>query len=129
MPKKVILVGHCGADTAYLKLAIKKAVPDVDIRTADDEKSLNTALAGNDIDLVLFNRELGYGFKSEEGVEVVRSLRGQHGQTKMMVITNYPDVQQAAVQAGATPGFGKRELGTARVTELLRDALGETVAK
>lgn len=129
MSKKVLLVGHCGADSAYLKLAVKKAVGnDVDLRSAEDSKSLDAALAGG-VDLVLFNRELGYGFATDEGVEVIRALRPLHPEIKMMLVTNYPEYQQAAIAAGATPGFGKRELGTPRVTELLRDALGVAVAK
>ena len=28
MPKKILLVGHCGADSAYLRLAVKKAAGD-----------------------------------------------------------------------------------------------------
>jgi hypothetical protein len=32
------------------------------------------------------------------------------------------------VQAGAVPGFGKREVGTPKVTQLLRDAIAETPA-
>jgi len=124
MAKKVLLVGHCGADAAYLKLAIKKAAGnDVDIRNADDSKSLESAL-GAGADLVLFNRELGYGFATDEGVEAIRALRPLHPNTKMMLVTNYPEYQQAAIAAGATPGFGKRELGSGRVTDLLREALG-----
>jgi hypothetical protein len=41
----------------------------------------------------------------------------------MMLVSNYADAQQAAVAAGALPGFGKRELGTPRVSQLIRDAL------
>jgi hypothetical protein len=42
----------------------------------------------------------------------------------MMLVTNYPEVQAAATAAGAMPGFGKREIGSLRVKELLRGALG-----
>jgi hypothetical protein len=40
-----------------------------------------------------------------------------------MLVSNYPDAQAAAVAAGALPGFGKRELGSARIPELIRSAL------
>jgi hypothetical protein len=42
---------------------------------------------------------------------------------KMMLVSNYPDAQAAAEKAGALPGFGKRDIGSPRVKELLRDAL------
>ena len=46
---------------------------------------------------------------------------------KMMLVSNYPDAQAAAVEAGALPGFGKRDIGSPRVKELLRQALTEDV--
>ena len=36
MSKKVLLVGHCGPDSSYLRMAVKRAVPEVDILMADD---------------------------------------------------------------------------------------------
>jgi len=129
MPKRILLIGHCGADSSYLRLALKKTVPDVQIQSADDANSLTAALDGEPIDLVLFNRELDYGFDSTEGVEVIRSLQSKYANVPMMLVSNYAQAQQAAVSAGALPGFGKRELGSNRVTALLRDALGLSVTK
>jgi len=40
-----------------------------------------------------------------------------------MLVSNYPEAQAAAVAEGALPGFGKREIGTPRVNDLLRNAL------
>jgi len=129
MAKNILFVGHCGPDNSYLRMAAKRAIPDAEILMADDSRELTQVLATKDIDLILFNRELGYGFDPDEGVEVIRALRPTHADTKMMLVSNYPDAQQAAIAAGALPGFGKRELGTPRVTELLRDALGVEAAK
>src|SRR4051812_38774731 len=129
MAKKVLLVGHCGPDSSYLRMTINRAVPEVDIVMADDSGELSKSLQSHDIDLILFNRELGYGFDPDEGVEAIRVLHQGRLNTKMMLVSNYPDAQQAAVAAGAMPGFGKRELGTPRVTELLRDALGVAAQK
>jgi len=122
MSKKVLLVGHCGPDSSYLRSSIKKALGEVDILAADDSEELSRAIRSQAIDLILFNRELGYGFDPDEGVEVIRILHGTT-KTKMMLVSNYPDAQQAAVAAGALPGFGKRELGSTRVLELLRGAI------
>jgi two-component system, chemotaxis family, chemotaxis protein CheY len=127
MTKKVLLVGHCGADSSYLRLAVKKAAPEVHIENAEDTQSLTAALESKTIDLVLFNRELDYGFDSIEGVEVIRSLQPAYAKVPMILVSNYPEAQQAAVAAGALPGFGKRELGSPRVTALLRDALGVAI--
>jgi CheY-like chemotaxis protein len=124
MGKKVVLVGHCGPDSSYLRMTIKKAVPDVEILAADDSAELSKVLESKNPDLLLFNRELGYGFTPDLGVEVIRVLRPTMPNLKMILVSNYADAQQAAEAAGALPGFGKRELGTPRVTELLKHALG-----
>src|SRR5439155_18491264 len=95
---------------------------DVKIVMADDDGELSNALSEG-LDLVLFNRELGYGFSVTQGVRVIEHLRKVSPNLKMMLVTNYPDAQAAAIAAGALPGFGKRELGTTRVAQLLRDAI------
>jgi two-component system chemotaxis response regulator CheY len=121
VPKKVALIGHCGPDSSYLRMTISKAAKDVMILSADDDAELSDVL-GQGPDLLLFNRQLGYGFSETQGVKVIAKLRGKLP-IKMMLISNHLDAQEAAVTAGALPGFGKREIGTPKVLELLREAL------
>jgi len=125
--KKVVLVGHCGADSSYLRIAVASAGPAVSVVSVDDEESLGTALAAG-AELVLINRILDWGFDEQEGVALISRLRRTHPNLKTMLISNYADAQQAAVAAGALPGFGKREIGTAKVKQLLQGALAETSA-
>ena len=122
MAKKILLVGHCGPDSSYLRMTVKKAVEGVEIKSADDSTELHKALVDG-VDLILFNRELGYGFDPDTGVETIKALRATHGHVPMILVSNYPEAQQAALAAGAMPGFGKRELGSPKVAELLRGAL------
>jgi hypothetical protein len=124
MPKTVALIGHCGPDSSYLRSAIAKAMKGVQILSADDDEELSAVL-GEKVDLLLFNRELGHGFSQPEGVQCIARLRVAHPSLRMMLDSNYPDAQAAAEGVGALPGFGKREIGTPRVTELLRGALGD----
>ena len=124
MSKKVALIGHCGPDSSYLRMAVMQASKGVKVVGTDEREELHK-LIEDGVDLLLFNRELGYGFDEEKGVDVIRRLRAEHPELKMMLVTNYPDVQQAAITAGALPGFGKREIGSPRVVQLLKDALGE----
>ena len=124
MPKKVALVGHCGPDASYLRLAVSRAVKDAQIVFADDESTLKKLMDGG-VDLILFNRQLDYGFETDEGVEMIKRLREKNPALKAMLISNYPDAQQAARDVGAVEGFGKREIGSPRVSELIRSALGE----
>ena len=127
--KKVVLVGHCGADSSYLRIAVSSAgAAGVSVVTADDQDGLDAAFADNNVELVLINRVLDWGFEDQEGVTLVAHLRQTHPQVKTMLVSNYPESQAAAVAAGALPGFGKREIGSPRVKELLKSALTATRA-
>jgi CheY-like chemotaxis protein len=126
--KKVLLVGHCGPDSSYLRMTVKNALGDVKILAADDQRELRAALDGG-VDLILFNRELGYGFDEDLGVDVIRWLKPNYPSLKMILVSNYAEAQRAAIEAGALPGFGKRELGSKRVIELLRDAVAKGAAE
>ena len=120
--KKVALVGHCGPDSTYLKLTIRRADAQAEILMVDNEEELKQALDAG-VHLFLFNRELSYGFHESLGVDLIKRLRGSHPALKMMLVSNYPEAQAEAVEAGALPGFGKRDLGSPKVTALIREAL------
>jgi len=122
--KKVVLVGHCGPDSSYLRIAVSGAAKQsqVQVLMADDQSELNKLLADG-VDLLLLNRQLDWGFEAETGVELMQLLRAKFPNVKMMLVSNYPEAQAEAVAAGALPGFGKREIGTPRVKELIREAL------
>ena len=129
MSKKVVLVGHCGPDSSFLRMAVSSAERGVQVTMADDAQELKAALDGG-VDLVLLNRELGWGFEQSLGVDVIKLFGRSYPQTKFMLVSNYADAQAAAVAAGGVPGFGKREIGQPRVAQLIRDALaaGTSVA-
>jgi ActR/RegA family two-component response regulator len=122
-PKRVLLIGHCGPDASYLRMAVRSALGEVEIISAAEMDDMTNALKAG-VDLVLLNRELDYGFEPDSGVEMVQLLRKTYAKLPMIVVSNYPEVQTAAAAAGAMPGFGKREIGTPRVISLLRAATG-----
>ena len=104
-------------------MAVRGALGQAEIISADDNAAMDRALEQG-VDLILFNRELAYGFEPDAGVEMIRSLKAKHPNMRMMLVSNYPDAQAAAAAAGALPGFGKRDIGSPRVKNLLRDAVG-----
>lgn len=120
--RKIVLVGHCGPDASYLRLAVSSADRQAKILAADDEESLQQLLTSG-VDLLLLNRVLDSGFAEQLGVDLIRRLRAKNPQMKMMLVSNYSDAQADAVVAGALPGFGKHDIGSPRVGEVLRSAL------
>jgi two-component system, chemotaxis family, chemotaxis protein CheY len=123
---RVALAGHCGPDSSYLRMATSKALPGAHILMVDDDAELRRLLADG-LELVLVNRVLDYGFQDETGVDLIRRYRSEFPGGRYMLVSNYPEAQQEAVSAGAMPGFGKREIGSPRVTSLLRDAINVQV--
>jgi len=123
MEKKVVLIGHCGPDSSYLRMAVGNVDKSIRVSSADDPVTLQRALDGG-ADLLLLNRELPYEFDDQLGVDVIRKFASKYPGIKMMLVSNHPDAQQSAERAGAVPGFGKKEIGTARVPRVIRSALG-----
>jgi DNA-binding NarL/FixJ family response regulator len=103
-------------------MAVQSADRAIKVVAADDSDELTNLLTAG-VDLILFNRELGWGFDQTQGVEIIRQLRTTHPSVKTMLVSNYAEAQAAALQAGAMPGFGKREIGSAKVVQALRAAL------
>jgi DNA-binding NarL/FixJ family response regulator len=122
MSKKILLVGHCGPDSSYLRMAVHKALPDALILSAEDQDELEGAVRQG-VDLILVNRVLDYGFAADDGLEVMKGLGASHPKLKWMMISNFADAQRRAQAAGALPGFGKRDIGSPAAAAALKDAL------
>ncbi|MCL4742850.1 MAG: hypothetical protein KJZ54_11695 [Phycisphaerales bacterium] len=124
MAKKIVLVGHCGPDAAMLRSAVRGAVTDVSFESANDEESLSRAMHG--ADLALVNRALEGAFSASDGVELIGRLAADRsgGGPALMLVSNFEDAQARAVEAGATPGFGKLSMYDDAAKERLRRALG-----
>jgi DNA-binding NarL/FixJ family response regulator len=124
MSKKILLVGHCGPDSSFLRMAVRKAAPDAMVNMADDDHALAHAVADG-VDLLLVNRVMDAGFDETDGVAVMRRLAEFNPKLKWLMVSNYPEAQAAALEAGARPGFGKRDIGSPKATEAIKSALME----
>ena len=122
MPHSVILVGHCDVDGPRLQREIAAALPGTDVVRVNSTADLRRTSTGH-ADLFLVNRE-PVGF-DEDGLDIIRQIHGGHPEVKVMLVSDYPEAQEAAVQAGALPGFGKSELGSECLTDTVKQALGE----
>ena len=123
MPNKIALVGHCGPDSFMLRSAVKYAVKDAEMMMITDDTALSAALS-NGVSLLLVNRMLDGNFEVAEGVELIRRLKSTYPDLATMLVSNYADSQQAAETAGARPGFGKSEIGTAKMRTALTGVFG-----
>jgi CheY-like chemotaxis protein len=110
MKKQVLCVGNCESDHDDLSSALSRRF-DVAVAAADGWLDAHRVLASQRVDLVLVNRLLEVD--GGEGLEIIRRLKADPAlrDVPVMLLSNYPDAQAAAVAAGAQPGFGKAQLG------------------
>jgi CheY-like chemotaxis protein len=83
-----------------------------EVTQVDDAPGALATLKEELFDLVLVNRKLDIDYS--DGLDIIKQIKAdpQLAAVPCMLITNYPDQQEIAVQAGAEPGFGKKELYT-----------------
>jgi len=123
----VLLVGHCGFDSGGLERAVRTAAPDARVEGVNSRKALEAKL--DEAALLLVNRQLDGSFgvpmgEHGDGVELIRELAANEGGPPCVLISNFDDAQDAAVAAGALPGFGKKDVRAASAERSIRSGLG-----
>ena len=122
MPKRVLDVGQCGPDHSSIRSYLTRNF-NCEVVQVDDGAGALAELKGGQFDLVLVNRKLDCDYS--DGVEVIRALKADPdaASVPMMLVTNYPEHQEAAIAAGAIPGFGKLEFQKPETREKLAELL------
>lgn len=124
MAAKIVLnVGQCRPDTAAITHFLTSNF-DVQVINADLPADTLQALRDNTVDLVLINRKLDADYS--DGMEILSAIKSDAdtAEIPVMLVSNFPEWQEKAVDAGATYGFGKAELSSAETVERVRGALG-----
>jgi CheY-like chemotaxis protein len=123
MSKRVLDVGQCAPDHAAIRRLVQGTFG-AEVVQADRLDDALAALRRESFNLVLINRKLDVDYS--DGIEILRAIKNDSAlaSTPVMLVTNYPEHQQAAIAAGAEPGFGKAELGTGSTREKLARFLG-----
>ncbi len=118
---RVLDVGNCDPDHGSICRLLKKF--DADVGRVMFVEEARKALAENTYDLVLVNRLIFAD--SSDGLPLVKYVATEMGPPAppIMMISNFEDAQQRAVEAGAVRGFGKSDLNDAATLELLKQYL------
>jgi CheY-like chemotaxis protein len=123
MPKRVLDVGNCGPDHAAIRQLLRPF--NCEVLQADDAREALGALKAGGADLVLVNRKLDVDYS--DGIEVIRQIKADPAvaATPVMLVTNYPEHQDAAEALGALRGFGKLEFQKPETRQRLAAVLKE----
>jgi CheY-like chemotaxis protein len=124
MSKRVLDVGQCGFDHGGIRRLIEGQFR-AEVAQAHHVADALARLKNERFDLVLVNRKLDADHS--DGMAVLRAIKDDEtlASTPVMLVSNFPEAQQAAVAAGAEPGFGKSELAGPATVEKLRPFLEE----
>ena len=108
MTRRVLSVGNCGPDNRAITLMLEEYFSAKVIPVNDLPQTLEQLRDA--VDLILVNRVLDRD--GSDGLEVIRQIKSASNQpdTPVMMITNFPEHQQRALDAGALEGFGKQAL-------------------
>ncbi|MEK6234690.1 MAG: response regulator [Planctomycetales bacterium] len=108
MSKRVLDVGQCGLDHGNIReLLARRFAAEVD--QADRAEETIDRLRRQRYDLVLVNRLLDAD--GSEGLRLIDRLKADEELMliPVMLVSNFPDCQRQAIEAGAEPGFGKAD--------------------
>jgi len=113
---KILDVGQCGFDGPRMARLWRETL-EAEVERADTGDEAAQLLASHDYDLVLVNRILAADRSS--GLDVIERLRAQNVHVPIMLVSDLPKAQDAAVKLGAVRGFGKSHLGERSTLELV----------
>ena len=122
MTKRVLDVGQCAADHWVISRLIRDHF-DAEVVQAHGMDDTLEKLKGEQFDLVLINRKLDADYR--DGVEIIRRMKETPELTDVpvMLVSNYPEHQRMAVEAGAMAGFGKAQFNDPPTLEKLGNVL------
>lgn len=109
MPKRVLDVGQCTPDHSSIRRVVETHFDAEVVQTHGSADTLD-ALRAAEFHLVLINRKLDRDYS--DGIEILRTIKADAdlAHLPVMLITNFDEHHQLAVEAGGHRGFGKAEL-------------------
>jgi len=109
MKKQVLDVGNCSPDFASLNHFFTEHF-DCEVTQAHGLEDALAELRKKEFSLVTVNRKLDQDYS--DGIEIIKVIKAneQLRSVPVMLITNFPEHQDAAEEIGAERGFGKLEL-------------------
>lgn len=120
MSINILSVGQCGFDHSSLARFLSRTLP-ARIEAAATSAECLQKLALGSYNLVLVNRIIDGDGSS--GIDLVTQLCAHRECPPVMLVSNLPEAQAAAVAVGAVAGFGKSSIGDPDVARRLQTLL------
>ena len=122
MTVKILDVGNCDPDHSSIS-ALLQANFDVAIDRTHGFADAMESVRSQQYGLVLINRLMDRD--GSPGIEIIKAVKSDPAtaETKVMMITNFAEHQEIAVNAGAVAGFGKAALHEPETLAILSEHL------
>lgn len=122
MAKTLVDCGNCGPDFNAIRQMVTSHFDAAVLQTHGAEDTLKM-LRDRKVDLVTVNRKLDRDYS--DGLDVIKQIKSDPELSKVpvMLVTNYDEHQETAMQEGAERGFGKLEIGSDNTIERLKPYL------
>lgn len=118
----IALVGHCTPDMFALRSAIAGFYPGAQVENINSSEDFENRIG--DFQLHLVNRVLDGTFQDDSGINLIRNHANEHG--ALMLISNFPESLQEAIEAGGVQGFGKRDMRGEPARIAMHNAINQT---
>jgi CheY-like chemotaxis protein len=124
MTKTLLDCGNCGPDFNSIRQMVKSKFGASVVQTHGAEDTL-AMLREKKIDLVTVNRKLDRDYT--DGLDVIKAIKAdpEVGSVPVMLVTNYDEHQETAIEAGCVRGFGKLSIAEEATRLLLEPFLGK----
>jgi len=124
MPKRVLDVGNCRPDFSSITNFLTSKF-DCVVEQAHGPEDALSKLRSVAYDLVTINRKLDRDYT--DGIEILKAIKADAAISRVPVIliTNFAEHQDAAVELGAERGFGKLEYELPETLAKLTPILGK----
>ncbi len=124
MAKTLVDCGNCGPDYNSIRQMANANFNATVIQTHGAEDTLEV-LRTRHVDLVTVNRKLDRDYT--DGMDVIRQIKADASlaDIPVMLVTNYDEQQELAIQLGAVHGFGKLAMRDPATRDLLAPYLAQ----
>ncbi len=115
----ILDVGQCGFDGPTMKRLFEEQLG-ASVHSASTADEARRKLASSKYDLVLVNRE--FAADGDSGIDLIEEFKRTGVTVPVMLVSDRPEAQEAAVKLGALPGFGKSALDDPATYDLIARA-------
>lgn len=120
----ILSIGQCNFDHKNISKFLESSL-DCTVVRANNEMEALDSLKGDEFELILVNRKLD--LDQADGIGIIERFKNNDSikEIPIMLISNYPEYQEKAMEKGAVRGFGKSEIGKSEILDHIKTVVSK----